>query len=86
MLACAGGRLLKDRCPGASVAGLSVQVYDLSGAAVFEKTTSGTTLTFRGLSSDGQPLANGVYLYVITVRGSDGQTLSSEVKKLVLLR
>mgnify|MGYP002278000472 CR=1 FL=1 len=71
---------------GSSVAGLSVQVYDLSGAAVFTKTTSGQTLTFRGLGTDGQLLANGVYLYVVTVKGINGQSATTQVKKLVVLR
>ncbi len=71
---------------GSSVAGLSVRVYDLSGTAVFAKTTSGTTLTFRGLGTDGRLLANGVYLYVVTVKGINGQSATTQVKKLVVLR
>jgi hypothetical protein len=31
-------------------------------------------------------LANGVYLYVVTVKGANGQVINSEVRKLVILR
>jgi hypothetical protein len=34
----------------------------------------------------GRRMANGVYLYLITVRGINGETITSEVRKLVLLR
>jgi len=71
---------------GSGLGGLRVQIYDLAGKAVFSQETNGTTLTFQGLDAYGQPLANGVYLYVVTVRGATGQTLTSEAKKLVLLR
>jgi hypothetical protein len=31
-------------------------------------------------------MANGVYLYVVTVKGWDGSIIRSEVRKLVILR
>jgi len=31
-------------------------------------------------------LANGVYLYLVTVRGFDGKVIGSEVRKLVIMR
>jgi hypothetical protein len=43
-------------------------------------------LTFRGLGADGRPLANGVYLYIVTVRGPNGQIITTKANKLVLLR
>ena len=79
-----GGLRLVAR--GQNISGLEMQIFDLSGRALFHQTTSGTTLTFRGLSADGRPLANGVYLYIATVKGMDGQTFTSAVKKLVVLR
>jgi hypothetical protein len=71
---------------GSGVAGLQVQVYDLSGKVVFNQETNGTTLTFHGQGVDGQMLANGVYLYAVTVKGLNGQSVTTEVKKLVVLR
>jgi len=46
----------------------------------------GKQLRFRALDKAGHPLANGVYLYIVTVRGFNGEILSSQVKKLVILR
>jgi hypothetical protein len=71
---------------GNGIASLWVQVYDLSGKAVYNGTTNGSTLTFNGLGADGQPLANGVYLYIISVTDADGHTVTSKVRKLVILR
>jgi hypothetical protein len=34
----------------------------------------------------GRPMANGVYFYVATVRGYDGKVITSEIRKIVLLR
>jgi hypothetical protein len=71
---------------GQGITGMEAQVFDLSGKLIFDQETTGPTLTFRGLGTDGRPLANGVYLYVVTTRGSNGQQRTSEVKKLVLMR
>lgn len=71
---------------GQGITGIEAQVYDLSGQLIFDQATNGPTMTFRGLNAEGRPLANGVYLYVLTVKGADGQTAISEVKKLVVLR
>jgi hypothetical protein len=71
---------------GDGVAEMEVHVYDLSGRIVFDQATTGTTLIFRGLSSDGRPLANGVYLYTVAIKGVDGRIMMSEIKKLVILR
>jgi len=47
---------------------------------------SGNSLSWDGLMSDGRRLANGVYLYVVTIRKQDGTILRSQVKKVVILR
>jgi len=71
---------------GSGIAGLDLAVYDLSGRLVASQQANGNRLVFRVLASNGQPLANGVYLYTVTVRGADGQTIRTEVRKLVVLR
>jgi len=68
------------------VTGVGLTVYDLNGRTVFAQETAGTTLSWNYLSSEGRPVANGVYLYVVTIKGTDGQVLQSEVRKLVVLR
>ena len=60
-------------------------VFDLSGELVFEQNDVGNTLRWQGQDANGNTLANGVYLYVVTIQGSNGETLRSEVKKLAVL-
>jgi len=71
---------------GQGVSGVGLTVYDLDGRTVFSRETAGTSLSWNYLTADGQPVANGVYLYVVTIRGANGQMLRSEVHKLVVLR
>jgi hypothetical protein len=71
---------------GQDVAGVGLTVYDLNGRPVFAQETAGNRLSWNYLSTSGQPVANGVYLYVVTVKGAGGETLRSEVRKLVVLR
>jgi len=71
---------------GSNVAGVGLTVYDLNGQTVFRQETAGTTLSWNYLGSDGRPVANGVYLYVVSVKDANGNVLTSEVKKLVVVR
>jgi hypothetical protein len=64
----------------------SVMIFDLSGRLVFRSDWVQNGFTWNLLDSRGQPLANGVYLYVVRVRGFDGREYASEVRKLVILR
>jgi hypothetical protein len=63
---------------------LSVQVFSLSGQRVFSAETTTGILRFEGLSSKGQRLAQGVYLYVVTLTGRDGAVWRSELRKLIM--
>jgi hypothetical protein len=74
------------RVEGTGIAGLKVEIFSLAGRKVFEQEASGNALRFYALDDRGRPLANGVYLYVVTVRGFNGEMIRSEVKKLVVLR
>jgi len=71
-----------------SMADASVYVYNLNGNLIFDSgfQTVGHALRWNLLNTQGQRVANGVYLYVVTVRGYDGKLVRSEVKKMVLLR
>ena len=71
---------------GASVDRLHVQVFSLSGDPVFAQTSAGNALSWNLLDQSGRRVANGVYFYRTTVRGTTGQIERSEVKKLVILR
>ncbi|HED03206.1 MAG TPA: hypothetical protein ENI60_00310 [Candidatus Fraserbacteria bacterium] len=71
---------------GAGIADVRLQLFSLNGRPLADLQGSGNRLRFRPLDRSGRPLANGVYLYIVTVRGADGQSFSSRVKKLVVLR
>ncbi len=67
---------------GAGIAQTTVRVFNLTGKLVFNQTAQGNVVPFSAASE----LANGVYLYVVTVQGADGQTVTSRIEKLVVLR
>jgi hypothetical protein len=67
---------------GVGVAQTTVHVFTLTGKLVFSDSAQGNVVAF----SKASELANGVYLYVVTVKGADGQTVRSKIQKLVVLR
>ena len=71
---------------GQGVESTSVEVFSLDGSQVFAQTSAGSTLTWNHTASSGQSVANGVYLYRVTVEGADGSTVTSRVQKLVVVR
>jgi hypothetical protein len=73
-----GSRFLVE---GLGIASVEAKVWNLAGKLVFSGKANG-----NALAVDGVTLANGVYLYAVTVKGADGQALSTEVRKLVILR
>jgi hypothetical protein len=78
---------VRFKVDGTGIRGIKVQIFDLAGHPVYESDfISGNVFEWRLQTKEGQPLANGVYLYVVRVRGFDGQEYVSEVRKLVILR
>jgi hypothetical protein len=73
---------LEFRVEGAGIEGIQVQMFNLAGRTVLDEASCGNVLQAYGLDT----LANGVYLYVVGVRGWDGSILRSEARKLVILR
>lgn len=67
---------------GVGIAQTTVRVFSMTGKLVFTGTAQGNIVPF----STASELANGVYLYVVTVQGADGQTVTSKLEKLVVLR
>lgn len=67
---------------GNGIAQTSVRVFALNGREVFSQTNRGNVVSFANV----EQLPNGVYLYVVRVRGYDGREYVSEVRKLVILR
>ena len=71
---------------GQGIESIKVEVFDLTGKRVFNSGfVMGNTLEWDLLDNEGLTVANGVYLYIVTVRGWDGQVVRSEVRKLVIL-
>jgi hypothetical protein len=68
------------------ISSVRVDVFDLSGQRIFTGESAGARLIWNLSTLAGQPVANGVYLYVVTVRGTDGRELRSNVKKLMVLK
>jgi len=72
---------------GRGVEGIQVRVFNLAGAQVFDSGfVAGNTLEWNLMNGQGETVANGVYLYVVTVKGHDGSIIKSEIRKLVILR
>jgi len=72
---------------GTEIEAINVEVFNLAGERIFDSGfTTGNTLRWNLLTSEGQAVANGVYLYVVTIHGTNGEVVRSEVKKLMVLR
>ncbi len=74
------------RVEGAGVHQVHLAVYDLAGSLRSEVASDGTALRWTPLDAQGRALANGVYLYAVTVEGADGTTWRSPIRKLAVLR
>jgi len=69
------------------VAALRVEVFALDGREVFDSGfVMGTTFEWPLLDKDGHAVANGVYLYLATVRNPDGELIQSGLHKLAVVR
>ncbi|MCI2432178.1 DUF11 domain-containing protein [Candidatus Acetothermia bacterium] len=78
---------VRFQAEGRGIQEISVKVFNLSGQQVFDSDWRlGSELEWRGLTRDGRRVANGVYLYLISVRGADGTLAQSRLQKLVILR
>jgi uncharacterized repeat protein (TIGR01451 family) len=81
------GHEIRFRVQGSGISELNVQVFNLAGKSIFiSHWQKGNELEWRTLTDDGHLVANGVYLYVLNVRGADGSLVRSRVQKLVILR
>jgi len=71
---------------GEGIRGMEVRVYNLAGNIIFDSGFRIGQMLQWNLRSNNRPVANGVYLYVISVRGFDGKVLRSQIKKSMILR
>lgn len=80
------GQTLTFRAQAENVAAMQVDVYGLDGRPVFSGETSGSQLAWHMGTSEGGPVANGVYLYRVTARTSDGHLQRSQPARIPILR
>jgi hypothetical protein len=72
---------------GAKSQSARFEIFDLQGNSVYRSIkTNPYQLRWNLRDSRKRPVANGVYLYVITAYNHQGQLIRSEVKKLVMMR
>jgi len=71
---------------GQGISSVILEVFDSAGRRRLASEAFGPTLHWRMRDSEGRQLANGVYLYVVTVRGINGEAWRSGVRKLAMLR
>ena len=67
------------------LAPVTIQVFSLSGQPVFQGQSFSGTLNWPEVNQEGFPVANGVYLYTVSIRTPNG-IVSSGVRKLAILR
>jgi hypothetical protein len=66
---------------------VQLTVFDSRGRRVSDSGwSSGRELAWHLTNERGSFVANGVYLYVVAVRGTDGRVVRSEMQKLTVLR
>ena len=65
---------------------VKLEVFSLNGQPIYSDSISGNRLTWHMRTDSGRPVANGVYLYVVSTRDELGNILRSEVKKLLVMR
>lgn len=72
---------------GSNIESVQVQVFDMTGRKLYTSSfVKDHELSWNLLTDNGRRVANGVYLYVVTVRGFNDEVVRSQVKKLVILR
>jgi hypothetical protein len=81
------GTAVEFRVTGAMasfVSSVTVQVYTIGGQLIFDESTQGRSVTWNLTTLSGEPVANGLYLYVAQMEFIGGQT--AKFNKLLILK
>jgi hypothetical protein len=81
------GRAVEFRVTGqmaSFVSSVTVQVYTVGGQLVFDESTQGRSVTWNLTTLSGEPVANGLYLYVAQMEFIGGET--AKFNKLLILK
>jgi Ca2+-binding RTX toxin-like protein len=71
---------------GYGVTELKLQIFSITGRKLAEQTEKTNYLEFEAMSKNGDSLANGLYLYTLIAKGTDGKVVQSGLRKLVIQR
>lgn len=71
---------------GEQIAVTSVNIYNLDGRPIFAIKRSSDRVIWNLTTEGGRSVANGVYLYRVTVESQYGQIESSHLRKLIVMR
>jgi hypothetical protein len=71
---------------GQSISDISVNVFGLNGENVYSNEAVGSHLTWNQTTTNGAPISNGTYLYVVSANDLNGNQVKSDVGKLVVIR
>ncbi|MBI3355601.1 MAG: gliding motility-associated C-terminal domain-containing protein [Nitrospirae bacterium] len=71
------------RVLGSDIKDLQVQVFDLRGRSVYQSNWNGSAV-WTLQNQKGQRVAHGVYLYLITVRGLNGDVAKTKLQMLLV--
>jgi len=64
-----------------------LEIYDLKGRSVYTSQHQPSDRVLWKLTDrNNQPVANGIYLYVVKVHRSDGEVITSKVNKIAVVR
>jgi len=74
------------RASSLSNASIQMELFTLAGLRVASGEAVGGFLALPLIDLSGQPLANGVYLYILTIKGFNGVKIRSQVNKMMILR
>jgi len=78
---------IRFRIAERSLENAQIQIFSTSGQLIYTNNQHrGNTLYWNLRNLNNQRVANGVYLYVITAVGANGKPITSDVKKLVVMR
>ncbi|MBI3660515.1 hypothetical protein HY230_08600 [Candidatus Acetothermia bacterium] len=71
---------------GMGIEAIKVEIFNLSGKRIYDNGFVGSTSLSWNLRSNQGNQANGVFLYIVTVRGRDGTVIRSDLRKLLIAR
>jgi hypothetical protein len=80
------GQAIHFMAEGTGIKETRVTVFTLHGQRVYDEQKPSHRLLWNLQDAHHRPISNGVYLYVVQVKGLDGQRLVTRVQKLVIAR